>query len=226
MTDFSKIPAESSLIDGALQEQLKGILGKLERDVLIKAVLEDNDKGTELGSFLKAVAGLCGRIHLELYGIENNSSLIEELNCDGLFPAFGLYDRDSRYTGISFAGIPGGKEINSFVLALYNVAGPGQPLEESVKSRIMALGGKRHMQICVSLACHHCADVVTSCQRIASLHPDMSAQMIDARLYPELVKKYQIERVPVLIVNETHTFLGGKTMEEILAILENLENPT
>ena len=82
------------------------------------------------------------------------------------------------------------------------------------------------MQVCVSLACHHCADVVTACQRIASLNPDMSAQMIDARLYPELVKKYQIERVPVLIVNETHTFLGGKTMEEILTILETLENPT
>ncbi len=226
MTDFSKIPAQSSLIDSALQEQLKGILGKLERDVLIKAVLEDNDKGIELGSFLKTVAGLCDRIQLELYGKEDNSSLIGEQRCEGLFPSFGLYVDGDTYTGISFAGIPGGKEINSFVLALYNVAGPGQPLEEAVKSRIMALGGKKHMQICVSLACHHCADVVTSCQRIASLHPDMSAQMIDARLYPELVKKYQIERVPVLIVNETHTFLGGKTMEEILTILETLENPT
>ena len=226
MTDFSNIPAQSPLIDDALQEQLKGILGKLEREIVLKAVLEENDRGTELGSFLKAVAGLCGRIHLELYGKEDNPSLIEELNCEGLLPSFGLYGEGGAYTGISFSGIPGGKEINSFVLALYNVAGPGQPLDGTVKSRIMALGGKKHMQICVSLACHHWADVVTSCQRIASLHPDMSAQMIDARLYPELVKKYQIERVPVLIVNETHTFLGGKTMEEILTILETLENPT
>lgn len=226
MTDFSNIPAQSPLIDDALREQLKGILGKLERDIVLKAVLEENDRGIELGSFLKAVAGLCGRIQLELYGKEDNPTLIAELNCEGLLPSFGLYGEEGTYTGISFSGIPGGKEINSFVLALYNVAGPGQPLDEAVKSRIVALSGKNHMQICVSLACHHCADVVTSCQRIASLHPDMSAQMIDARLYPELVKKYQIERVPVLIVNETHTFLGGKTMEEILAILETLENPT
>ena len=226
MTDFSKIPAQSSLMDSALQEQLKGILGKLERDVVIKAVLEDDEKGTELGSFLKAVAGLCDRIHLELYGKEDSPSLIVEQCCKGLLPSFGLYGEGGTYTGISFAGIPGGKEINSFVLALYNVAGPGQPLEDTVKSRITLLRGKKHMQICVSLACHHCADVVTACQRIASLNPDMSAQMIDARLYPELVKKYQIERVPVLIVNETHTFLGGKTMEEILTILETLENPT
>ena len=32
------------------------------------------------------------------------------------------------FTGLAFHGVPSGHEFNSFVLGLYNAAGPGQPL--------------------------------------------------------------------------------------------------
>ena len=34
------------------------------------------------------------------------------------------------FTGLAFHGVPSGHEFNSFVLGLYNAAGPGQPLDD------------------------------------------------------------------------------------------------
>ena len=76
------------------------------------------------------------------------------------------------------------------------------------------------LKVCVSLACHHCPGVVAACQQLAMLNPNIEAEMIDARLYEDLVKKYQIERVPFLIVNDQDTYMGNKTMEDIVNLLK------
>lgn len=43
--------------------------------------------------------------------------------------------------------------------------------------------------------------------------------MIDARLYPELVEQYKIERIPMTVINEKEVLLGSKNMDEIYQIL-------
>ena len=43
---------------------------------------------------------------------------------------------DGTETGIAFHGVPGGHEFTSFVLGLYNAAGPGQALEAEAKEAI------------------------------------------------------------------------------------------
>ena len=37
---------------------------------------------------------------------------------------------NGEWSGLAFHGVPGGHEFTSFVLGLYNTAGPGQPLDE------------------------------------------------------------------------------------------------
>ncbi len=51
-----------------------------------------------------------------------------------------------------------GDEVNSLVLAVYNVGSEGQPLEASLQKNILALP-KRKIEIFVSLTCHFCPDV-------------------------------------------------------------------
>ena len=43
--------------------------------------------------------------------------------------------------------------------------------------------------------------------------------MIDANLYPALVERQKIERVPLTIINGRDQFPGGKTMAELTTIL-------
>ena len=80
------------------------------------------------------------------------------------------------------------------------------------------------LQVCVSLSCQHCCQLVIHAQRIAWENPSVTAHMIDANLYPELVKRLRLERVPLTVVNEKKQFPGGKTMAELTAILAKYRN--
>ena len=44
-------------------------------------------------------------------------------------PVVALLNKDGEYSGVKFHGVPGGHELNSFLLAIYNLAGPGQALD-------------------------------------------------------------------------------------------------
>ena len=47
--------------------------------------------------------------------------------------------------------------------------------------------------------------------------------MLDASLYEELISKFKIERVPLMIINDQDVYAGSKTMEEIIEIIKNSE---
>ena len=55
--------------------------------------------------------------------------------------------------------------------------------------------------------------------RLASLNPLISARMIDARLFPDLIEQYHLERVPVILIDGKSTAIGGKDISEILELL-------
>ncbi|MDE6905160.1 MAG: thioredoxin family protein [Lachnospiraceae bacterium] len=216
-----KIPEVSPLLDEEMRKQLGDVFSKLEQDVWLLSIVDiKNDKCVELASLLKDMERLSEKIHVELYEPGENPALEKELLDDSRLPIAGIYRDGHVYTGQSFLGVPGGKELNSLVMALYNTAGAGQPLEDKIKSRTQAVDKPVNIQVFVSLACHHCAQTVISCQRMASLNPSIRAQMVDANLFPDYVKKYHIERVPMTVINGVHTLMGGKSLEEVLDFIE------
>lgn len=216
--DFSTIPSDSGLIDEVMKEQLRGIFNKMQEPVTLKAVVDmQKEKDAEMASFLKTAAALGEKLEVELYSLEE-ASQVPELDTTYL-PVTGLY-KGGVYGRVAFHGIPGGKEINSFVLAIYNLAGPGQEVSRGLKKKIEKLNKKTNIKICVSLACHHCPAVVAACQQVAILNPNIEAEMIDASLYEELVAKYKIERVPMMIVDDTKIHMGNKTIEDIVTLLK------
>lgn len=212
------IPMESPLVDETLRAELSKILSKLQEKVTLKAVVDlEQEKDRELGAFLKAVVSLSKSLELELY-TSKESDLVPELNIKYL-PVTGLYQQDI-FKRVSFHGIPAGKEINSFILAIYNLAGPGQEIGQGLVKKIQKLNKKNNIKVCVSLACHHCPGVVAACQRIAILNENIEAEMIDAALYENLVKEYKIERVPFIIINDQESHMGAKAIEDIVTLLK------
>lgn len=212
------IPMESPLVDETLRAELSKILSKLQEKVTLKAVVDlEQEKDRELGAFLKAVVSLSKSLELELY-TPKESDLVPELNIKYL-PVTGLYQQDI-FKRVSFHGIPAGKEINSFILAIYNLAGPGQEIGQGLVKKIQKLNKKNNIKVCVSLACHHCPGVVAACQRIAILNENIEAEMIDAALYENLVKEYKIERVPFIIINDQESHMGAKAIEDIVTLLK------
>lgn len=127
--------------------------------------------------------------------------------------------KDGTDTGLAFHGVPGGHEFTSFVLGLYNAAGPGQPLDEAARARISQIDRPVHMQVLVSLSCTMCPDLVIAAQRIATLDPNVRAEVYDIRHYPDLKERYNVMSVPCLVINADQVSFGRKNMDELLNIL-------
>ena len=215
MINLEEIRGESRLIDEALSGQLRDVLKPLQRAVELRAVVDlSREKDRELALFLKKLTGLSEQLSLRLYAPQEAAAAAPELSTAWL-PVTGLY-LDNAYGRMAFHGVPGGKEINALVLALRNLAGPGQEVAEPLLARIEAIDRPLKLQVCVSLACAHCQKVVSACQLIAAHNLQVQADMIDASLYRDLVERYQIERVPLLLANGEVLCLGEKSLADIL----------
>lgn len=214
---------KSKLINDSLKEQMLSVFSKLERDIYIVSIIDkQNPKSLELHDFIAVIASLSPYIH-SLFYEKGEQEEIEKLINGERLPVAAFFDSENQYIGVKFHGIPGGREINSFVLAIYNSAGPGQPIDLGLLKKIKKLTSKVNIKICVSLSCHYCPDVVVACQRLAILNTNIEAEMIDATLYQDVVDQYNITNVPVIIVNNKDVYVGPKSLEEMVQIVKKLK---
>lgn len=203
---------KSELLTEELRTQLKLIFSKLNKRVKLILILDQGEKSKELESLVEDFTELS-----PLLEVEKQESLPE---VDTLhLPCVALFTDENKYSGVCFHGVPGGKEINSFVAAIAFCGGAGQMPDKFVTKSINAIKEKTHIRIFVSLACHHCPHVVAACNKIAMLNENVEAHMYDANLYPDLVEKYNIQRVPMMVVNEKDVIYGKKEIAEIANLL-------
>jgi thioredoxin reductase (NADPH) len=204
--------------DDELKAQLTPILARFQSRIGLVAVLEEaGELSVELKAFLSDFASLTDRVRVEFLYKGENPDREREINAT-IFPTFAVLDPDGRYTGVQFHGIPGGHEINSFILALYNAAGPGQAVSEDILAGIRAVDKPINIKIGVSLSCTLCPEVVASAQLMALKNPLIEAEMIDIFRFPEFKNKYSIMSVPAVIINDTRLLFGKKSLEELIRL--------
>lgn len=214
-----KSSSNNTWFPDAMREQLGGIFGKLTKKVTLLQVMDSSEeKSLELNSFLTEFASLSDKILLETIQKGQKPELETAYGIDKL-PSVVVLNDQGEYTGIKFSGIPSGHEVNSIVLAVYNVGSAGQPIEGPFVDKIKELP-KKKVQIFVSLTCHYCPDVVAACQRIASINRNVEAEMIDIGVFPELKTEKKIMSVPAMIIDDQEIVFGSKNMDEIIEILE------
>ena len=126
---------------------------------------------------------------------------------------------DGTDTGLSFHGVPGGHEFTSFVLGLYNAAGPGQSLDEEARQAIASLKNPVQMKILVSLSCTMCPDLVVAAQHMAALNPLVKAAVYDLAHFEQLKERYRVMSVPCLVVNDERITFGKKNIQQLLSFL-------
>ena len=122
-------------------------------------------------------------------------------------------------TGLAFHGVPSGHEFTSFVLGLYNAAGPGQPLDEVTRNQIAAITNKIDIKLLVTLSCTMCPDLVAAAQRIAAANANVTAHVYDLRHFEQLKNEHKVMSVPCMVVNDAHVFFGKKNLQQILQAL-------
>ena len=127
---------------------------------------------------------------------------------------------DGSWTGLAFHGVPGGHEFTSFVLGLYNAAGPGQAVDEESLAKIRAIDRNVDMKVLVSLSCTMCPELVTAAQRIAAENGKVTAQVYDLNHYPEIRDRYNVMSVPCLVIGDGDIVsFGKKNVKQILELI-------
>ncbi len=189
--------------------QLEPVFARMERPLLLKLYLEDSPLSAELESFSRDLAAMTEKLTVEVAQEQEPH-----------MPAARICMADGKETGLAFHGVPGGHEFTSFVLGLYNAAGPGQPLEEDVKERIAAISRPVNLKILVTLSCSMCPDTVVAAQQIAAGNPHVTAEVYDVSHFPDLQSRYRVMSVPCLVIDDEQVSFGKKNIRQILSLLE------
>ena len=206
----------SALLNDALRGQIATVLGRMENNVTLVTIVDPtNEKSIELRDLVIDIANLGDKLEAVVKTKGEDAALEAKVNADK-FPVVAFLDKDGNYAGVKFHGVPGGHELNSFLLAIYNLAGPGQALDTSVLEAIKAVDKKVNIKVAVSLSCHLCPDVVVGAQRIAIENPNVEAEMLDIANFPELKTKHKVMSVPCMIVNDEKVTFGSKSIQDML----------
>ena len=199
--------ASDSFISPELRQQLTAVFNQFAGDVTVVLQKAEDPHGRELEGFLGELKGIHSRVHTAVETAAAGPSHLEIRGASGS-------------SGIRYYSVPGGHEFNSFVIALYNVAGPGKNVGEALEKRIKALPGGHLLQVMTTLSCTNCPEVVMGTQKMASVHPGLEAEMYDLAKYPEFKKQYNIMAVPCLVIDGKQTVFGKRNLEELVEILE------
>ncbi len=198
------------LFDEDMTAQLSELFEKAEKEVILALYLDDGDVSKELRNFVEKLAKLTEKIKVEIMDEDEEK------------PCVKILTRDGKESGLEFHGVPSGHEFTSFVLGIYNVAGPGQKIEKEVLEKIKAIKKKTDIKILVSLSCTMCPEVVKACQRAAAENENITAAVYDIRHFENLKKKYSVMSVPCVVINDKDVFFGKKNLEQITEILAEM----
>ena len=201
---------KDGLFTGEMLSQLHTVFDRMASSLILRLCLDETPVSAELEHYMQELAAQSDKLSVE----QGDPSKVEHLPCVQICRS------DGSWTGLAFHGVPGGHEFTSFVLGLYNAAGPGQALDEETEAAIRAIRKPVELQVLVSLSCTMCPELVTAAQRLAAAHPDISAQVYDLNHFPDLRERYQVMSVPCLVVNSGEKIsFGKKNIRQLLELL-------
>ena len=216
------------LFSDTTKQQLNVVFNRMSRPVTLALELDDTSLSTELRGFIDAMVALSdGKLKSVVVDgeYEKDDTGRAVFDVEHVLPAARPCVRmvvDGKPTGLAFHGVPSGHEFNSFVLGLYNAAGPGQPLGDDLIERAKSIASPLNIMILVSLTCTMCPETVLASQRLASLNPAVRAEAYDVSHFPELKDQYGAMSVPCIVINrggEQTVEFGKKSIPQMLDLI-------
>ncbi len=200
--------SDNGFIDREIREKLEDIFALFKENILIRVWTDNSPLSGEMIGFVREIDSLTDKLSWEEYTDMNDHTVVR--------PAIEICRGNKETTGIYFHGVPGGHEFNSFVMALYNVAGPGGQVDRATMDKIKNIDKHTNIKILVSLSCTMCPETVMSSQQIASRNKNVMAEMFDLSHFPNLKERYNVMSVPCTIINDKEVVFGKKSVEEML----------
>ena len=202
-------PSADSLFSADMLAQLQAVFDRMAAPLVLRLALDDTPLSAELQHYMEQLAAQTDKLSVETGAPEEADHL----------PCVRVCRTDGTWTGLAFHGVPGGHEFTSFVLGLYNAAGPGQPIDEESRAAAASICQPVALQVLVSLSCTMCPELVTAAQRLAAENSQVTAQVYDLNHFPDLRDRYHVMSVPCLVINGETVSFGKKNIRQLLDLL-------
>lgn len=200
-----------NLFPPEIRAQLDTVLDRMERPLILKLYLDGRPVSAELEEYVYALCKLSGKLRAD---VTDRAAPPE------LAPCVKVCREDGSETGLAFHGVPGGHEFTSFILGLYNAAGPGQDLDADTAADIAAIDRPVDLKVLVSLSCTMCPELAAAAQRIAAASEWVTAEVYDVGCFPDLKERYNVMSVPCLVINGERVSFGRKNIRQVLELLK------
>ena len=199
-----------------VEEKLKGLAGP------VKMVLFTDSLTCracpEMKDLVGELAGISERIRLEEH---NRLTEPEVALAYGVDKSPALVLEGPAGARVKFYGLPVGYEFGSLLEALDEVAAGKAGVSGDAKARLGDLTRSAHIQVFVTPTCPHCPGAVRTAHKLATAFPQITADMVEASEFPDLVEKYGVRGVPQIVVNGRVTLVGAQREAAFVdAILE------
>lgn len=154
------------------------------------------------------IANLSSQVSVEEYNLILDQKKVAEFKVDQA-PATAIIGK--RDLGLRYYGIPSGYEMASFFDAIVIAAGSDLGLTKESLAVTATLKQPLNIKVFVTSTCAFCPRAVGLAYRLAAASDYITASVIEATGFPELVKKYRVTGVPKTIVNDRIEILGAQS---------------
>ena len=209
-----------SFLDDELKQQLSAVVERFENPVEIVVFKNPNvDESVAIENAVKDIAAIAPeKLKFVSYNEGENKELEAKVKLTRT-PSIAVLDKDGNFSGLKYSSLPSGHELNSFILGLYNVAGPGQKVAPESLEKIAKIDKPINIKIGISLSCTKCPKTVQATQRIATLNKNIEMEMINIFTFQDFKNRYDIMSVPAIIIDDTHVHFGEKNVEDMIELL-------
>lgn len=161
----------------------------------------------ETQMLLEEVAQLSERIQLRIHDIDAEASLAGELGVDRA-PTIVL--RGAARGQVRYLGIPAGHEFGSLLGDLIDVASGETDLSPATKEALRGLERDIHIRVFVTPSCPFCPGAARLAHKLAVESHRVTAEVVEASEFPDLVQRYRVQGVPKVVINESVEFVGAQ----------------
>jgi glutaredoxin-like protein len=198
-----------SLIPDDKKELLKNEFSeKLEKPVKILMFTQEIECRfcADTRQLAQELATLSDKITVEVYDFVADAAKTKEYGIAKI-PALAIIGEKDY--GVRIYGIPYGYELQTLIEAVINVSRGKTDLSDKTKTILADVKVPVHIQVFVSLTCHHCPVAAAVAHKLAVESDFVRADIIDGSEFPQLAQKYAVMGVPKVIINEKIEFVGA-----------------
>ena len=168
----------------------------------------DCDTCLQAEQMVDEIGRLSERVTVEKYNLVLDRERAAAFNIERA-PAVAIVGATDR--GLRYYGTPAGHELQSMIDAILVAgggAGDGGGLAAASLAAAAAVDRPVDIKVFVTTSCVYCPQATGLAYRLAAASPHISAAVIEATEFPDMVQRYRVSGVPKTVVDDRVELLG------------------